>query len=87
MSSDFNLLDLKSGLSRQPFFEKQNAVEPSVIRYLAECYSRAENECKPEVRKKGKVKEETDDDFNAMKESIVRKCQHEIVDKARYVRI
>ncbi len=53
--------------------------------YLAECYSRAENECsKSGIRKRGQYSE-VNDEFNKMKSKIIKECQSAIASKARYV--
>lgn len=79
-SSDFDVSDFKKGLDKQLFFGKQNAIEPSAIKYLAECYSRAVNECKPAVRKRGRAE---DDNFIEAKERVIKDCQKDIVERAR----
>lgn len=79
-SSDFDVLDFKKGLDKQLFFGKHNTIEPSAIKYLAECYSRAVNECKPAIWKRGRAE---DDHFIEVKESILNDCQKDIVERAR----
>lgn len=78
------MLDLQFGLDKQ-LFGKINAIEPSAINYLAECYSRAEEELKPSMRKRGRESDEDYDAFSKTKEKIIKDCQHAIVSKARFV--
>lgn len=78
------MLDLHSSSDRQLLCEKCNAVETSAIVYLAECYSRAENECNMlGIRKRGRDID-MDDEFSKMKLRIIKECQYAIASKARY---
>lgn len=77
-SSDY-LLDLQSGSDRQVLASRQNAIEPSTIKYLAECFVRADNEC---IRKWSR--EGVDDDFSQVKAKIVEDCEKVIIERARY---
>lgn len=72
-------------MDKQLLFEQTNAAEPSAMKYLGECYSRAANEGKPNVRKRNRAEDRTDDIFSADKERAIDQCQKEIVDRARYV--
>lgn len=72
------LLDLQSGSDRQVLAEKHNAIEPFPIKYLAECYARAENEC---IRKRNR--EEMDGDFSEVKTRVVEDCKRVIIERAR----
>ena len=84
-TSDCELLQLRSSLGKVFLSGKENVVEPSAVKYLAECYSRAENECKTKVtRRKGKESDgELENNFDEIKIIIARKCQEDIVNRAR----
>ncbi len=83
-SSDFELLDLQSGLDNRLLLEKINTLEPSAMNYLAECYSRAENESKLSVRKRERAEERADDDLSEVQAKSIEQCKREIVERARY---
>lgn len=75
-ASDY-LLDLKFSKERHVLADQSNAVEPSNIQYLAECYARAEDEL---IKKRP-----SDDDgsFGQAKTIIVQNCEKLIVVTAR----
>lgn len=74
-TSELELIDTKYGQKDTNLLDKSNAIEPCGIQYLAECYSRAENEARSERRKF------KDDELRA---HIIKKCQEQIIDKAWY---
>lgn len=84
-SSDFELLDLQSGLDNRLLLEKINTLEPSAMNYLAECYSRAENESKLSVRKRERAEERADDDLSEVQAKSIEQCKREIVERASVV--
>ena len=72
---------LRQGLDTLPLSTQTNAIEPSAMQYLAECYARAENESKPVGRKREREGLE-EEHFKA---TVINQCKREIVEKARYV--
>jgi hypothetical protein len=52
------------------------------MKYLVECYARAENEGKPNARKRGRGAD-TDVAFNQDRAAIISQCKMEITNRAR----
>ena len=77
-SSSEYLLEVKSNPDSHNLVlaEKENAIESSPIKYLAECYARAENESsrKRNVEESGYLSQ--------VKAKIVKDCEEMIVERA-----
>ena len=80
LSSDLKVLDLHIGLDKHSLFDRNIAIEPSAMKYLAECYTRAENESKSGDRKRSRAESE---DFSRDKTATINQCKREIVARAR----
>lgn len=57
-------------------------MEPSAIKYLAECYSRAVSQDKFEATKRCREGDD-ESDFYELKSRIVKQCKDEIISRAR----